>query len=469
MLNLKLVDIAMWTSGSLHGADVAVRGVFTDTRKPQPGGLFVAIKGENFDGHAFVDMARQAGAAAALVAHPVAVDLPQVSVADTTLALGDLASAVRAQRLARVIGITGSNGKTTVKTLLASILQLHGKTHVNAGNFNNEIGLPLSLLALPEDADYAVLEMGAGKPGDIAYLAAIARPEIGLVNNIGPAHLECMGSLDGIARTKGALYSALPTHGVAVINVDDAFAPLFAALAGNRRVLRFGLDRADSAAEVRGKVHALGTTSQFTLLLPDGRSEIALPLAGAHNVMNALAAATLAHALDVPLATIKQGLESARPVAGRLIRHAMPGGWTLIDDSYNANPGSTEAAINTVANEPGQAWLVLGDMRELGAQAAALHAQVGTLARERGIARLYCVGALAASAAQAFGSKARHFADQPALIAALTADLEQIGIDHNVCVLVKGSRGSAMDRVVRALLGATAQDDGHDGGARHVA
>ena len=469
MLNLKLVDIAMWTSGSLHGADVAVRGAFIDTRKPQPGGLFVAIKGANFDGHAFVEMARQAGAAAALVAHPIAVDIPQVIVADTTLALGDLASAVRAQRRAHVIGITGSNGKTTVKTLLASILQLHGETHVNAGNFNNEIGLPLSLLALPEDAVYAVLEMGAGKPGDIAYLAAIARPEIGLVNNIAPAHLERMGSLDGIAHTKGALYSALPTHGVAVINADDAFASLFAGLAGNRRVLRFGLDQADSAAEVRGKVHALGTTSQFTLIMPQGSVEVALPLPGNHNVMNALAAATLAHALDLPMPVIKQGLESAVPVAGRLIRHAMPGGWTLIDDSYNANPGSTAAAIDTLANAPGQAWLVLGDMRELGAQAPALHAQVGTLARERGIARLYSVGALAASAAQAFGKQARHFADQPALITALFGDVDQIGVEQNVCVLVKGSRGSAMDRVVRALLGATTQDNGDDGGARHAA
>ena len=216
-----------------------------------PGALFVALKGENFDAHDFLAAAKQAGAAAALVAHVrCAIDLPQVVVADTMLALGDLASAVRAQRRARVVGITGSNGKTTVKTLLASILALHGKTHVNAGNLNNEIGLPLSLLAMPEDADYAVLEMGAGKPGDIAYLAAIARPEIGLVNNIAPAHLERMGSLEGIAETKGALYAALPPHGVAVINADDAFAALFAKTAGTRRVIRFGIEH---AADVRGR------------------------------------------------------------------------------------------------------------------------------------------------------------------------------------------------------------------------
>jgi len=251
MLNLKLSDVALWTHGTLRGADADVRGVFTDTRNPQPGALFIALVGEHFDAHEFVGAAQIGGASAALVAHPVDSDLPQVVVADTLLALGDLASAVRAQRRARVVGITGSNGKTTVKTLVASILALHGKTHVNAGNLNNEIGLPLSLLALPDDAEYAVLEMGAGKPGDIAYLAAIARPEIGLVNNIAPAHLERMGTVEGIAETKGALYSALPPHGVAIINADDAFAGLFATMAGTRRAIRFGLDK---SADVRGRI-----------------------------------------------------------------------------------------------------------------------------------------------------------------------------------------------------------------------
>ncbi|HSN00197.1 MAG TPA: UDP-N-acetylmuramoyl-tripeptide--D-alanyl-D-alanine ligase, partial [Rudaea sp.] len=247
-MNLRLTDVALWSKGALYGADIEVRGVFTDTRKPVAGGLFVALKGEHFDAHDFVAQARQGGAAAALVARPVAVDLPQVVVADTQLALGDLASAVRAQCRARVAGITGSNGKTTVKTLLASILSVCGKTHLNAGNLNNEIGLPLSILAMPEDAQFAVFEMGAGKPGDIEYLAAIARPEIAVVNNIAPAHLERMGSLEGIAETKGAIYAALPAHGTAVINADDAFADYFAGVAGTRRVLRFGIEH---AADVR--------------------------------------------------------------------------------------------------------------------------------------------------------------------------------------------------------------------------
>ena len=463
MLNLSFADLALWTRGTLHGADAAVSGasvsgVFTDTRKPVAGALFVALKGESFDAHEFIAQAKAGGAVAALVAHPVDVDLPQVVVADTLLALGDLASAIRAQRRARVVGITGSNGKTTVKSLLASILALHGKTHVNAGNLNNEIGLPLSILSMPEDADYAVLEMGAGKPGDIAYLAAIARPEIGLVNNIAPAHLERMGTLEGIAETKGALYAALPAHGVAVINADDAFAPMFAGLAGARRNIDFGLDR---PAQVRAEILALGALSEFALIAPQGRIDIALPLPGRHNVMNALAAAALACALEVPLAAIKQGLETAAPVAGRLIRHAMPGDWCLIDDSYNANPGSTAAAIATLAAEPGETWLVLGDMRELGVDAKALHAQIGALARQSGIVHLYTVGELSAQASAAFGAGARHFSSQAALSAALATE-----VHAGACVLVKGSRGSAMERVVQALRGSAS---GNNGGARHAA
>jgi UDP-N-acetylmuramoyl-tripeptide--D-alanyl-D-alanine ligase len=461
MLSLKLSDVAMWTRGTLRGADVDVRDVFTDTRAPQAGALFVALTGEHFDAHDFVAAAQVAGAVAALVAHPIAVDLPQVVVADTMLALGDLASAVRAQRRARVVGITGSNGKTTVKTLLASILALHGKTHVNAGNLNNEIGLPLSLLSLPEDAQYAVFEMGAGKPGDIAYLAAIARPEIGLVNNIAAAHLERMGTLEGIAETKGALYAALPAHGAAIINADDAFAGMFATMAGTRRILRFGID---NAADVRGEILESGARMRFALALPGARAEITLPLSGRHNVLNALAAAAVAHALDVPVATIQRGLESAPVVKGRLQHHSLPGGWTLIDDSYNANPASTEAAIAAVAAEPGEAWLVLGDMRELGPQAPVLHARIGSVARASGIARLYAVGGLAAAAAGTFGSKARYFASQAELIAALAAD-----VHPGISVLVKGSRGSAMDRVVRALLENSRSGGSNGGGKRNAA
>jgi UDP-N-acetylmuramoyl-tripeptide--D-alanyl-D-alanine ligase len=267
-----------------------------------------------------------------------------------------------------------------------------------------------------------------------------------------------MGTLEGIAETKGALYTSLPAHGVAVINADDAFAATFAAMAGSRRIVRFGLT---SIADVRGEIVESGARMRFALRMPGAQTHVDLPLGGRHNVMNALAAAAAAYALDVPAATIRQGLESAPAVKGRLQRHVLAAGWTLIDDSYNANPGSTEAAIDALAAEAGESWLVLGDMRELGGAARELHARVGTHAHERGIARLFTVGPLAKAAAEAFGAGAVHFADQQALISALAADVH-VGVN----VLVKGSRGSAMDNVVRALL----EPRGANGGnKRHAA
>jgi UDP-N-acetylmuramoyl-tripeptide--D-alanyl-D-alanine ligase len=454
---MKLSTIAMWTRGHLLGADAEVAGVAIDTRKIAPGDLFAAFKGEHVDGHDYLAQAAAAGAAGALVARKVDSPLPQVLVHDVEAALGDLASAVRAQRHARVIGITGSNGKTTVKTLTASILSLHGRTHVSAGSFNNEIGLPLTLLSMPADAEYAVLEMGAGKPGDIAYLAAIARPDIGLVNIIAPAHLERMGSIEGVAETKGALYQALPADGVAIINADDAFAGFFMALAGTRRVLRFGLA---NAAEVGAEIiEQRADGSRFRLRMPQGDAEVNLALPGRHNVANALAAAAIALALEVPLPTIVAGLEQARAVAGRLRRVAMPGGWTLIDDSYNANPSSMAAGIATLALAGGERWLAIGDMAELGDDARALHAGVGAQARAAGIEHLLAVGPLSAAAVEAFGAGGEHFADQAALIAALRR-----GLRAGASCLVKGSHSAGMDRVVQALEGAQDEE-----GAPHAA
>jgi UDP-N-acetylmuramoyl-tripeptide--D-alanyl-D-alanine ligase len=442
---MRLSAVALWTRGRLHGADAEVTGFAIDTRKLQPGDLFVALPGEHVDGHDFVAAAAAKGAVAALVTHPVAVDLPQVIVDDTQLALGDLASAVRAQRRVRVIGITGSNGKTTVKTLTASILSRHGRTHVNAGNYNNEIGMPLTLLAMPEDTEYAVLEMGAGKPGDIDYLAAIARPDIGLVNSIAAAHLERMGTIEGVAETKGALYTSLPADGVAIINVDDQrFAMFFAGLAGTRRVLSYGLDhRADIGADI---IEERIDGTHFVLSTPHGDGDVQLPLAGRHNVANALAAAAIAVALDVPVETIVDGLSHVPHVPGRLNLEPMPGGWTLIDDSYNANPGSAAAAIDTLALARGERWLVMGDMAELGADTLALHAGIGALAHKRGIERLLAVGTKSAAAVDAYGAGAQHFATQEALIEAACAQIHE-----GVTVLVKGSRSSGMERVVAAM------------------
>jgi UDP-N-acetylmuramoyl-tripeptide--D-alanyl-D-alanine ligase len=450
---MRLSAIALWSRGHLIGADVDVMRVTIDTRKVQAGDLFVAIKGERVDGHDFLADAMARGAAAALVTRKVDSPLPQVVVDDTALALGDLASAMRAQSNVRVIGITGSNGKTTVKTLTASILSRHGRTHVNAGNYNNELGLPLTLLAMPQDTEFAVLEMGAGKPGDIAYLAAIARPDISLVNTIAPAHLERMGSVEGVAETKGALYQALPVDGVAIINADDAFASFFAGLAGSRRQLRFGLDhKADIGADI---VDQRVDGSHFVLSTPLGDADVHLPLAGRHNIANALAAASIALALDVPLDTIVEGLEQVPGVAGRLQLEHMPAGWTLIDDSYNANPGSVGAAIDTLALADGERWLVLGDMAELGDNAMALHAGIGERARQQGIDRMFAVGPLSASAIKTFGERGEQYADKAALTAALKQQLHA-----GVTCLIKGSRSAGMDQVVAALRGSKGNGEG---------
>jgi UDP-N-acetylmuramoyl-tripeptide--D-alanyl-D-alanine ligase len=373
MITARLSQLAGVSETRLIRGDAAFRGVSTDSRTIEAGALFVALRGERFDGHDFAQAAVERGAAALLVERELDHDVPQLVVLDTLHALGDFARWHRGHCRARVIGITGSNGKTSVKTLLAAILEHVGPTHVNAGNLNNEIGLPLSLLRLADDARFAVLEMGAGKPGDIDYLARIAHPDIALVNNVAPAHLERMGSEQGVAETKGAIYTALPDDGIAVVNADDRFARYFTQRAGARRVVRFGLGEAD----VRADHIVPGATSRFVLEVGGRKLPVALPLAGMHNVQNALAAAALAHAAGATPEQIVAGLESARGVAGRLTRHELEQGVTLIDDSYNANPGSTRAAIDTLALEPGRRWLVLGTMAELGPDGERLHAEVG--------------------------------------------------------------------------------------------
>ncbi|QOW21562.1 UDP-N-acetylmuramoyl-tripeptide--D-alanyl-D-alanine ligase [Novilysobacter avium] len=461
MKPLQLSEIARMVGGRLHGDDVVVDAIATDTRKLPGGGnaLFVALKGENFDGHEHVEAAVQGGVAAVLVSRLLEVSVPQVLVADTERALGDFAAAVQRQRSGHVVAITGSNGKTSVKSMLLAILERVAPAYANPGNFNNEIGLPLSVLAAPEDARFSVYEMGAGKPGDIAYLAAIARPDVVLVNNIAPAHLERMGSLLGVADTKAAIYDALPPQGVAVINADDAFAPYFAERAHGRRLVRFGLD---ASADVTARDVVAGVDgSRFTLVTPDGTVPVTLALRGRHNVRNALAAASLAVGLGVSLEAIAQGLQAAVPVDGRMVARSLGNGATLIDDSYNANPGSLAAAIDTLAAMPGAGWLVMGDMRELGADAEAMHAQAGRQARAAGLQRLFALGSLSAAAAAEFGDGASVHADHAALADALATALEQAALVQDalmqdqgtpVNVLVKGSRGSAMDKVVTALL-----------------
>ena len=455
MKTLPLSLLAHMAGGELQGEDVVVDTVIQDTRSLQPGSLYVALRGERFDGHDFAYDAAMRGAAALLVEHAVAVELPQVVVADTQLALARIASGLQRDRGGTVVAITGSNGKTSVKMLVHSILQLAGNTYLNPGNRNNEIGLPLAVIDAPDDADFAIYEMGAGKPGDIAYLTDIVTPQVALVNNVAPAHLERMGSLMGIAETKGAIYTALPADGVAVINADDAFGAYFAERASGNRLLRFGLE---ASADVTARdVRTSAEGSQFTLLTPQGEVAITLPLPGRHNVLNALAAASLALACGASLSTIAEGLAAVQPVPGRQIARDLGNGVVLVDDSYNANPASLDAAMDALVAAAGESWLVLGDMRELGEQGGELHVQAGRRARDSGIARLYALGTLSAMAATAFGDGARVFESHAALADALRIDLQKY-MDARAAepaalrVLIKGSRGSAMDRIVTALL-----------------
>ncbi|GAB3730501.1 UDP-N-acetylmuramoyl-tripeptide--D-alanyl-D-alanine ligase [Silanimonas algicola] len=446
MRPITLADVARWTEGRLIGADATVTAISTDTRAIAPGALFVALRGERFDAHDFVAQAEAAGAAAVMVSRPVETALPQVHVADTEEALGELAAGLQQGRPAVVLALTGSNGKTSVKTLLHGILSRAGRAHVNPGNLNNEIGLPLAVIGAPEDAQFAVYEMGAGKPGDIAYLCSIVAPNVALVNNIAAAHIERLGSLHGIAETKGAIYEALPDDGIAVVNADDAFAPYFMQRIGGRRVLRYGIE---NDADVRARDLRLDAAgSRFMLVTPAGRADIHLPLPGRHAVANALAAAAMALAAGAGFDTIVDGLRGAEPVKGRQVAHALANGNVLVDDSYNANPGSLAAAIATLAGA-NEAWLVLGDMRELGPGGPALHAEAGRQARAAGLKRIWTIGVLAAEASSAFGEGGRHFDSRESLVLALR---EALSAAAGVRCLVKGSRGSAMDVVVAGVL-----------------
>ncbi|RMH94237.1 UDP-N-acetylmuramoyl-tripeptide--D-alanyl-D-alanine ligase [Lysobacter pythonis] len=452
MKPMTLARLASLCAGRVLGdGETVVDGIASDTRKLPVTGLasplFVALEGASFDGHAHVAAAAERGAVAALVSREVAAGIAQIVVADTERALADIARALQAARAGKVLAITGSNGKTSVKTLLLSILGQAGGAYANPGNFNNEIGLPLSVIAAPEDARFYVYEMGAGKPGDIAYLTAIVTPEVSLVNNVAPAHLARMGSLLAIAETKAAVYDDLAAGGTAVINADDAYGRYFESRAAGRRVLRFALEASAEVSAAEVVLDAGG--SRFRLRTPAGDAGIRLHLPGRHNVANALAAAAMALAVGVDIEHVRRGLESARPVPGRLAVRRLACGARLIDDSYNANPGSLAAAIDTLASVEGEGegWLVLGEMRELGVDEVGLHAEAGHRAKAAGIARLYAIGALAGAAAEAFGDGARRFDSHAELAGALRGELRE-----GVRVLVKGSRGSAMDRVVAALL-----------------
>jgi len=436
------LDRAARALGLQAGDAGSFSGISTDSRAVRPGMLFAALRGDRVDGHDFVPQALAAGAAALLVDRPVEAEVPQLRVPDVLRALGSLAAAWRAEIDPVVVAITGSNGKTTTKEMVAAILRQASSVLATEGNYNNELGLPLTLFGLEPRHRFAVLEMGASKAGDIRYLAGIAEPDVGVVTNAGPAHLQGFGDEEGVARAKGELFGSLPAEGFAVINADEEWFGLWRELAGNARTLTFGLA---ATADVRASIDA----GRTRLITPRGAFDLQLHLPGEHNVMNALAATAAALALEIPLDQIQSGLQATRAVPGRLNLIHTDQGWTVIDDTYNANPASLYAALQVLTGEDGEAWLVLGDMKELGPASRKLHAEMGAAAAALGVRRLFAIGQASGATVDAFGQGGRHFDTYGELVSALRRELHP-----GVVCLVKGSRSMAMEQVVAFLTGA---------------
>lgn len=450
-----LAAVADRVHGRLVGGDAGFRVVTTDTRELPAGSLFVAIPGERFDGNDFVAEAHAKGAVGALVSRVAETPMPQVMVPDTRKAFGAMAKAWRENFDLPVVAVTGSVGKTTVKELVANILGCNRRVCVTQGSLNNDIGVPLTLMRLSAEDEALVVELGANHAGEIASLAAIVEPTVGVITNAAPAHLEGFHSLAQVAQAKGELLDHLPRAGTSVLNADDDFCAEWHARARTEFVLKFGLGpKAD--CRVVGEPRFDSRGSRFTLRLPDGETlPITLPLLGIKNVVNALAAAAAAHAVGAGAEDIHDGLARSRPVRGRLTVLRGKAGATLIDDSYNANPSSACAALDYLGTLPGRRIFVLGDMAELGPQAARLHAQVGAYAKNR-CDELVAIGSLAAQAAEAFGAPARRFATLHEAQAAV-----EDALDANVTVLIKASRFMGLERLARAL-----SDDSEGGSAQ---
>ena len=463
MLSMTLEEVAAVLGGDVHfgngatslGAEVKVHGCSTDSRTAGPGELFVTLRGPRFDGHDFVVQAARQGVSAAIVERRLDVSLPQLVVPDARHGLARLAKHWRGRFdgiVEGVLCITGSNGKTTVKEMAASCLRAHApadelgeRVLSTVGNLNNDVGLPATVLRQGEQHRYLVLEMGANHPGEIATLAELSKPNVGIVTQCAPAHLEGFGSIEGVARAKGELFEALPRTATAVINGDDPYRTLWTELSGHCARLTFGFT---VDADISGRYIADCGGSRALVDTPWGRISVHLPLPGRHNVHNALGVTAACLALGLSLETIQRGLESAPPILGRLISRELSNGARILDDSYNANPVSLAAALDVLRGQRGRHWLVLGDMAELGCEAPRYHRQAGEAARDAGVERLFALGDLSANAVVAFGGAGHHFDDVRRLNEELSRALEP-----GVTVLVKGSRSMRMERVVAALLG----------------
>jgi UDP-N-acetylmuramoyl-tripeptide--D-alanyl-D-alanine ligase len=446
-----LEQAARTVGGSLVGEDCPYGAVSTDSRTLAAGALFVALKGPNFDGGKFVAAAAERGAVGALVEKPAAgTAIAQIVVSDVLEALQRLSCAWRASFAIPVVGVGGSNGKTTAKEMTAAILSRGGPCMATRGNLNNHIGVPVTLMRLEPSHRSAVVEMGANRIGDVAELVRLARPTVGFITNAGAEHLEGFGDLDGVARGEGEMVSGLDEGAAAIINADDAYADYWRAAAARARAVTFGVRAAAdfTAVDAVQTIERGEFVTRFTLSCPLGERAIVLKAGGAHNISNSLGAAAAAAAAGASLEDIAAGLQDFRPVSGRLqLKAGLRGSW-IIDDSYNANPSSVRAGLDVLRSVSGNTWLVLADMAELGGHTADSHAELGRYARECGVKRLFAFGPESSRAAETFGSGAEWFPDADSLIRRLQAE-----IASGVTVLVKGSRVNRLERVVQALGG----------------
>ncbi len=445
MFAAPLEDIVKALDGHLVGEPVKVKGVSIDSRTILSGNLFVAIEGEHFDGHLFLTEVEEKGSVAAIVHKDVSTKLPCIRVKNTEKALLKLASWWRDQFHIPCLAVTGSCGKTTVKELIYSILSCQGRAMATYGNLNNEIGVPLSLLRLEPGMAYAVFELGASKKGDISPLTQAVRPEVAVITNAAPAHIEGFKSLKGVAEAKGEIFSGLSETGTAVVNADDNFFDYWQSVASPHSVLTFGIKQ---AADVMASEVKLGSKGvEFCLISPLGQEVISLQTPGEHSVLNALAAAAAVIPLGVTLGSIKEGLNAYRPaLPGRLMPFRAYGGAEGIDDTYNANLASVKAAISVLSQSPRKRILVLGDLAECGDKGEEIHREIGTIAHERGVHQIFTIGQLSRFSAESFGHNAQHYRNLEDLVKNLKVHL--VG---SVTVLVKGSRSASMERVVEAI------------------
>ncbi|EGL56123.1 UDP-N-acetylmuramyl pentapeptide synthase [Methylophaga aminisulfidivorans MP] len=444
-LQLPLKQIAEIVSADMPIVDVTVTGAVIDSRKVTPGDLFIAFKGEHVDGHEYIAKARESGAVAALVSEYQDDELPQIKVDDVRVAFGQIARAWLAECKAKVVAITGSNGKTSLKEMVKAILADVGTVSATQGNLNNDLGVPLTVCRIDKNDDYAVIEMGTNHPGEIAYLMSIVSPDVSVINNIAAAHLEGLGSEEGIAREKGSIYEGLKQSGVAVVNADMPYDSIWQPLIADRKTIRFALqNNADIYAEY---IQPEPASSHFLVHIDGVNHHMTLPLPGLHNVSNALAAIAVSVALDIPVDAMVRGLNKIQAVPHRLQMRKGLSESRLIDDTYNANPGSYLRALETLAGFQEPRWLVLGDFGELGDEADAIHQTMGLQAKSAGVTTLFTVGEKSQLSAAAFGDNAIHFEDVQTL-----QQLLQNTLTADVTCLIKGSRFMQLDKLADALV-----------------